>query len=69
MRFSVSHFDDKKENNSSDWSFVQSNQVQHANGFVLELLSGSWECPMDIKPMINNSRLSGAEISGLIRNG
>ncbi len=51
-----------------DWHFVSDKAVQHKSGFRVELLSGSWDVPEGVNPIIP-TEMRYSKISCLIRQG
>lgn len=52
----------------SEWCYLKKNEIQHANGFVLTLLSGDWSSPADLSPS-SPKHLSPADSARLLREG
>ena len=52
----------------SEWCYLKRNEIQHANGFVLTLLSGDWSSPADLSPS-SPKHLSPLDSARLLREG
>lgn len=57
-----------KSNDTQEWEFIKHEELKHIDGHTLLLVSGSWQYPLEVTPVIV-TEMPAVETSRLIRSG
>ena len=57
-----------KMSGTKEWTFVKHEELKHIDGHTLLLVSGSWQYPLEVTPVIK-TEMAAVETSRLIRSG